>query len=427
MNSKEIVNRVFLFNAIVMKMDGDKKGGLNKSFAFNRMELSGSLGDLGTILPLALAMILMNGMDPVAVFICFGMYYIFSGVYFGVTMPVEPMKIIAAYAIASDITAAQIQSSSLLLGIILLVIGGTSLISFISRAIPLSVIRGVQLSTGTLLVIKGIQLMTGTSPFQQMYNLAEPFLSIQKLGPIPIGILIGSVLSLITLFLLDNKRVPAAVTVFGIGLLIGILFHQPDSSANIFKLSFNMPTLMPYGTPSLNDFSFALLILVLPQIPMTIGNAVIANADLTAQYFPETGKKVTGKTLCLSMGAANVLCYFLGGIPMCHGAGGLASRYRFGARTAGSNIIIGCLFLGLVILFGQNILGLLHYIPMACLGVLLVFAGIQLSLTLLTVQTRKDLFVVLIMVGITLAHNLAAGFILGIIAAYLLRSEKINI
>lgn len=410
-----------------MEKDSDRADGMNTNFSFNRMEFSGSLGDLGTILPLALAMILMNGMDPVAVFLCFGVYYIFSGVYFKVTMPVEPMKIVAAYAIASDITASQIQSSSLLLGIVLLLIGGTSLISLIGRAIPISVIRGVQLSTGTLLVIKGIQLMTGTSPFQQMYKMAEPFLTIQNLGPIPVGVFIGGILSLVTLYLLDNRKLPAAVTVFAIGLIIGLVFHRPDSSTSAFGLNFTLPQFLPYGTPSLNDFSFALLILVLPQIPMTIGNAVIANTDLTAQYFPETGKKVTGRALCLSMALANVICYFIGGIPMCHGAGGLASRYRFGARTAGSNIIIGSLFLGLVILFGQNILGLLHFIPMACLGVLLVFAGIQLSLTLLTVQTRKDLFVVLIMVGITLAHNLAAGFILGIIAAYLLRSEKINI
>lgn len=391
------------------------------------MEFSGSLGDLGTILPLALGMVLMNGMNPSAVFLCFGIYYIFSGIYFRVTMPVEPMKIIAAYAIASDITATQIQSSSLLIGIILLVIGGTSLISHIGRAIPLSVIRGVQLSTGMLLVMKGIKLMTGTSPFQQMYQLAEPFLTIQNLGPLPIGVVIGGILSLITLFLLDNKKIPAAVTVFGIGLVIGIIFHQPQASGNGFGLNLTLPAFLPYGTPSLNDFSFALLILVLPQIPMTIGNAIIANNDLSAQYFPETGKKVTGKSLCLSMAFANIICYFLGGIPMCHGAGGLASRYRFGARTAGSNIIIGCIFLILIIILGSNILNVLHLVPMACLGVLLVFAGVQLSLTVLSVDSREDLFVVIIMVGVTLAHNLAAAFILGIIAAYLLRSEKINI
>ncbi len=391
------------------------------------MEFSGSLGDLGTILPLALGMVLMNGMNPSAVFLCFGLYYVMSGIYFRVTMPVEPMKIIAAYAIASDISATQIQSSSLLIAIILLLIGGTPLISHIGKAIPISVIRGVQLSTGALLLVKGIQLMTGTSPFQLMYEATEPFMTIQNIGPLPIGVIIGGVLSLITLFLLDNKKIPAAVTVFAIGLLIGIIFHQPDSSSNIFDLGFTLPPFLPYGTPGLNDFSFALLILVLPQIPMTIGNAVIANTDLSAQYFPETGQKVTGKALCLSMGLANFICYFLGGIPMCHGAGGLASRYRFGARTAGSNIIIGAAFIGLVLIFGQNILGLLHYIPMSCLGVLLVFAGIQLSLTLLSVEKRKDLFVVLIMLGITFAHNLAAAFILGIAAAYLLRSEKINI
>ena len=143
---------------------------MREHYSFNRMELSGSLGDLGTILPLAIAMVIMNGVSASGVFLCFGLYYIFSGIYFQVTSPVEPMKIIAAYAIASGITASQIQSSSLLIAILLLFLGGTGLITKIARWIPLTVIRGVQLSTGILLIIKGVQLLAGTSPFQQLHG-----------------------------------------------------------------------------------------------------------------------------------------------------------------------------------------------------------------------------------------------------------------
>lgn len=399
---------------------------MSKYFAFNRMEFSGSLGDLGTILPLALGMVLVNGMDPRGVFFCFGLYYIFSGCYFRVTTPVEPMKVVAAYALAAGLSASQIQASGLLIAVILLVLGGTNLISSIRDRIPLSVIRGVQLTTGTLLIMKGVHLMSGTSPIQLVHQVAEPYLRIQNIGMVPMGIIIGISLSALTLYLYNNSKIPAAVTVVGIGFLIGILLHKPGENDSL-GLQLSLPVFLPYGIPSLADFTFALMVLVLPQIPMTVGNAIIANADLSANYFPETGKKVTGRSLCLSMAFANFAASFLGGIPMCHGAGGLASRYRFGARTAGSNMMIGTLFILLVLLYGQNILAILHHIPLAALGVLLVFAGIQLSLTVIDVSERKDMSVVIVILGITLVLNLAVGFLIGIILALILKSDKISI
>ncbi|MDJ0621534.1 MAG: putative sulfate/molybdate transporter [Desulfocapsaceae bacterium] len=397
-----------------------------KQFIFNRLEFSGSLGDLGTILPLALGMVLVNGMDPKGVFFCFGLYYIFSGLYFRVTSPVEPMKVIAAYALASGITATQIQASSLLIALVLFALGGSGIISSLKNRMPIAVVRGVQLSTGTLLLMKGLQLMLGTSPIQLVHELAEPYLSIQSIGPLPIGIVLGAILSALTLYLYDNSRIPAAVSIVTIGLIVGVIF-QHNVVADSLNFQPSLPNFLPYGLPTATDFSFALLVLVLPQIPMTIGNAIIANADLSASYFPETGKKVTGRSLCLSMAFANFATFFLGGIPMCHGAGGLASRYRFGARTGGSNLIIGTIFIILVLVFGQNIQAVLHFIPLSVLGVLLVFAGCQLSLTILDVKTRQDMFVVLIILGLTLALNLAAGFIVGIILALILRSPRLSI
>ena len=128
---------------------------------FNRMEFAGSLGDLGVLLPLAIGMILINGLDPLGLFLAVGLFYIFSGLYFGVTAPVEPMKVIGAYAIATGISGTQIQASGLLIGLLLVIIGGTGAITLIGRLIPKPVIRGVQLSTGILLVSQGVKLMLG--------------------------------------------------------------------------------------------------------------------------------------------------------------------------------------------------------------------------------------------------------------------------
>jgi SulP family sulfate permease len=160
---------------------------------------------------------------------------------------------------------------------------------------------------------------------------------------------------------------------------------------------------------------------------MTIGNAVIAYADLSEEYFGEASKKVTYRASCISMGLANLLSFLVGGMPLCHGAGGLAAHYRFGARTAGSNLMIGLVFIVLAVLLGRHALSVIYLMPMAVLGVLLLFAGSQLALTIIDMKERKDLFVVLVMLGITLAANLAVGFIVGIAVAYALKSERLTV
>ncbi len=393
---------------------------------FSRMELAGSLGDLGTLLPLSTALIVINGVNPTGIFLCIGLFYIFSGLYFQVTSPVEPMKVISAYAIATGITAVQIQASCFWVFIILGLIGITGFIDIISRAIRKPVIRGVQLSTGVLLLIQGLNLMTGTSTVQTLLGGAEPYLVVSKAGALPIGLIFGTVAAILMLSLLDNKKVPAALVTLSAGTAVGIVFGNHEDWTQL-TLGINLPELMPYGFPSLDDLTFALLILVLPQVPMTIGNAVMANSDLSREYFGEQSRRVTNKALCLSMALANLGSFFVAGIPLCHGAGGLASRYRFGARTAGSNIIIGTVFLLSALFLGTQLLLFIHLIPFSVLGVLLVFAGIQLSLTILDVKVRKELFVVIMILGITLTANLAVGFLIGIVLDHLLRLEKLSV
>jgi SulP family sulfate permease len=160
---------------------------------------------------------------------------------------------------------------------------------------------------------------------------------------------------------------------------------------------------------------------------MTVGNAVVAYADLSKDYFGEASSRVTYKNVCLSMAAGNVLAFLLGGMPICHGAGGLAAHYRFGARTAGSNLIIGLIFLLLALFLGTGILAVVYLIPMAILGVLLLYAGSQLCMTMIDLMSRKDLFVAVVMLGITLATNLAVAFVVGIALAYALTSKRMSV
>ena len=193
------------------------------------------------------------------------------------------------------------------------------------------------------------------------------------------------------------------------------------------RLGFYIPNLLPFGIPSNADFTAALFLLAIPQLPMTLGNAVVANADLSKEYFGEDSRKVTYRALCISMALTNIFSFFVGGMPLCHGAGGLAAHYRFGARTGGSNLMIGIIFVLLALFLGGHTLSILYLISMAALGVLLLFAGSQLALTILDIRERKDLFVSLLVLGITLGSNLAVGFITGIAIAYALKSGKLKV
>ena len=127
------------------------------------------------------------------------------------------------------------------------------------------------------------------------------------------------------------------------------------------------------------------------------------------------------------MALANFLSALIGGMPLCHGAGGLAAHYRFGARTAGSNLIIGIIFVVIALFLGRHSLAVIYLMPLSILGILLLFAGVQLALTISDLSTRKDLFVCTVVLGITLATNLATGFLVGTGVAYLLKIEKLSV
>lgn len=395
-------------------------------FKLNRLELAGSLGDLGTLLPIAMGMILINGLNPAGLFFTIGLFYIISGAYFRITVPVQPMKVIGAYSIAANIDSSIIFASGLLMAALLLFLGLTGGINLISRYTPKPVVRGVQLSTGIMLIVQGIKFMLGTSSYQMMKQAVEPYLSVQNIGPVPVGLVFGIAGGLLTIFFLENKKYPAGLLVISLGLAFGLIFGTRFDLSMLIP-GFHFPEILPQGLPSLSAFSLALIMLVLPQTPMTIGNAVIAYCDLSRDYFGHQSIKVTYKSACVSMALANGLSFLFGGMPLCHGAGGLAAHHRFGARTAGSNLMIGSIFVILVLLFGSDILSMLYLLPMSVLGILLVFAGSELALSIIDLNNRKDLLIPLMMVGTTLASNLAAAFIAGLAIAWILSWHKIKV
>ena len=394
--------------------------------SFNRMEWAGSMGDLGTLLPLAFGMIMINKMSATGLFLTVGLMYLLGGFYYRVPIAVQPMKVISAYAIGLALSPQMITASGILLAAMLLILGTTGLVDRVSRLVPKPVIRGVQLSTGILLLSKGVFLIVGKNPLQLMDGVVEPFLKVQSLGPVPMSVVSGVVFGLVALFLLRSNRYPAGLVVVVSGAVFGSLFGAWRELAEVTP-GLYLPRILPFGIPTMPDFGFALLALVAPQIPMTMGNAVIASRDLSFEYFGNESRRVTDRALCVSMGLANVFAALVGGMPVCHGAGGLAAHYAFGARTAGSNVIIGCLFVALAVFLGPQAINVLHLLPMGVLGMLLFFAGAQLALTIQDVQSRSGLFVMMVMLGITMASNLAWAFGVGICMTWIIEKGDISI
>jgi len=403
-----------------------RKNKMDSRYRFNRLEFAGSLGDIGTLLPIAIGMILINGLSPLGVFFSIGLLYTMTGLYFDVTVPIQPMKVIGAYAIATGMGASQVLASGVLIGAFLFVIGATGAVTAIGKYTPKSVVRGVQLSTGVMLMAQGVKFMIGTSGFQIARQAVEPFMTLQNIGPIPIGLVIGVTGGFLTLLFLENRKFPAGLLVVSGGIATGLILGTHEGLSDI-RIGMHIPKIISFGSLSVSDFTSAAFLLVLPQMPMTLGNAVIAYTDLSGKYFNRASKKVTYKSACISMALINFTSFLLGGMPLCHGSGGLAAHYRFGARTAGSNLIIGGIFMVLAFLLGVHILAIAYLIPLSILGVLLVFAGSQLALTIIDIRNRKDLFIIFIILGITLASNLAAGFVAGIALAYALKSDRLTV
>jgi SulP family sulfate permease len=397
-----------------------KERGPLPALRFDRNELAGSLGDIGTLLPLAIGLILVNGLDATGLLISVGLFYVLAGLYFGVTVPVQPMKVIGAYAIASALPPGEITAAALWMAALLLVLGVTGTLTLVCRLVPFATVRGVQLATGVLLLTQGLEFFLGGTTLQTTHDSAEPFLQVDALGTMPMSLLLGLAAVALILALRGNRRVPAALAVVALGLLAGLLLGGWQMLGEL-ELALHRPQLLPFGWPSGADIAVALTALALPQLPMTIGNAVVAQADLTREYFgDEAARRASPRALAVSMGLANAGAAAVGGMPLCHGAGGLAAHYRFGARTAGSNLMIGGLFVALAVLVGHTAPRLLMLLPFGVLGALLAFAGIELALMIRDVREREDLLVAIAMLGVTLATNLGAGFLVGIALSYLL-------
>ena len=356
-------------------------------FLLTWREFSGSLGDLGLFIPLVVSIVTVAEFDLGMVLVLAGLMNVATGLIFRQPIPVQPMKAIIAVGIAEGLVHNEIVAAGLIMGLVLICLPLFGLLDPISTRVPKSIVRGIQLGVGLKLIWKGLD---------DVYAL--PWWGWDSMT------LAGMVL--IALAVLGRYRQPGALYVFALGfVLLGLI--DPGAWEGV-ELGWPQWQL---SWPDRSDWLGGLLNGALPQLPLTLLNSVIAVCALSADYFPRD--PIAPRRMALSVGLMNLLCLPLGGVPMCHGAGGLAAQYRFGARSGSSVVILGSLKVACGRLFGASLVGLLHSYPMPVLAPMLMLAGLQLAKAASDMKTRSDRFCVIVMALVILQFGVLPGFLTG--------------
>jgi predicted benzoate:H+ symporter BenE len=356
-------------------------------FEFSLRELAGSLGDFGTLFPLAIGYIAICGMNPAGLLIMMGLTNVATGLVYHLPMPLQPKKAIAATAIAQEWPPSLIYASGFGTGLIWLVLRTTGLIRKLARVTPKGVTRGIQLALGIMLAIQGFKLISTWW-------------------------LLGILSVIIVLILRENRYAPAAIVLMVLGV---VLVGVRGQLLEIVDIGITLP---PFTVFTPQEVWRSLVLVGFAQIFLTFTNAIIATASLIGHYWPQ--KTVTEEKLALNTGFMNVVASFLGGMPMCHGAGGLAGQYYFGARTGGTNIIEGLIEINLGLWFSQSIANLFVAFPSAIIGAMMFLVGVELAKFVRDLR-RSELLTMGVTTAVSLATNMAIGFAAGAAAYYLCR------
>jgi MFS superfamily sulfate permease-like transporter len=354
-------------------------------FILSLRELSGALGDLGTLLPLVLGMIAVVGLAPVPVLLGFAVFYVATAFYYRLPIPVQPMKAVAAVLLTAGVSSAGLAASGVLIGAALLVLGLTGWISRLARIVPQSVLAGLQLGLGVALAMVSLGLMAS--------------------APAIAAVTLGLVLALMAV-----PRCPSALIALAAAIVLAqALGVQGMPLATAGAAAFSLPSL-----PSQDEMEQALSLFVLPQLSLTLTNAVLLTSLIAADYYGDRAAHVTPARLSVTSGLANLLLTPFGALPMCHGAGGLAAHHRFGARSGTAPLVMGLALLAAVLLPGGLGLAVLAAIPAAGLGALLLVASGQLAMTKRLFDCRPSCWpVIAVTAGITVWADPFWGLVAG--------------
>lgn len=356
---------------------------------FDRNEVSGAFGDLGTSLPLIVGMIVAARLDATSVLVAFGALQILTGFVYRMPMPVQPLKAVAAIVIAQRVGADVVYGGGLAIGLLMLVLAATGLLDWLARIVPHVVVRGIQCGLGL-----------------QLGRIAVADY-IPALGAA--GYALAALAFAVVVVLIGNRRVPPAPIVLALGAAFALTVGGAGSSV-VAALGVHLPIL---HVPATSAIWQGFLLLAIPQIPLSLGNSVLATRQVAADLFPAR-PPLAIRRIGFTYAAMNLLSPFVSGIPVCHGSGGMAGHYAFGGRTGGSVIIAGSALLAAGILFGGSVGELALFFPKPMLGVLLLVEGVaMLSLLRDLAGTPRD-FALALCLGV-IAAGLPYGYLVALV------------
>lgn len=367
--------------------------------SFASGEWSGAFGDLGTLVPFLLAYVTVVGVAPSGMLLGFGLSLVATGLYYGTPQAVQPMKAIGAVSIAgaaqtATVTPEAVAVAALATGIIWLSLGLTGTAERVIRWIGRPVIIGITLGLGLAFMLQGTQLMATAVWF------AAPLL-------------------LLTILLLARKAILAMLLILVSGIAWAMLSDGSMASALAATQLGFVPPAWPFGHVSWEAVITGVLMLALPQVPLTLGNAVLAPVEFSNHKFPQ--RPVTERQLAISTGLVNTLGSFIGAVPMCHGAGGMAAQTSFGARSGGASVILGVLLILLALFFSESLAVLLRLFPQPALGVMLFLAGAQLALGSCDFARDKGERFVTLGTAALAIWNVGVAFLFGIVMLWIAR------
>lgn len=356
-------------------------------------ELSGAVADLGVLVPIAVALIVKNGLSATAVLLPAALLYLVVALVYRLPIAVQPLKAVGAIAIAKGLGADEIAAAALMLGAIFLALGATGLLDGLGRAFPRALIRGVQLTVGLLFLKVAWGLVAHPPSSFEEYALAPEW-----------GIALGALVVAVAVLL---RRRPVALALVAVGIVV-----MAVRSGAIPSLG---PSTLDFPSLSWATVGAAFTALVVPQLPLTFANSCLAPVDAARTYFGESARGVTAGRLATTLGAANLFSGSIAGMPVCHGAGGMTAHYAFGARTWRAPFAIGSALLVLALVLGSGLAALLTAFPLPILAGILATAGLLHIALLRDLRGAREWVIAGAVGAVGFAWNLALGLTLGLV------------
>jgi hypothetical protein len=364
---------------------------------FDRNELAGAFGDIGTDLPLVVGMILAAGLDSASVLVMFGLMQFFTAFTYRMPIPVQPLKAVAVIVITQHLAPEILYGGGLAIGIAMLALTISGGIEWLARVVPRAVVRGLQL---------GLALQLSTLALGKY---------VQQDGAR--GYALAAIAFVLIIAFFGNRRFPPALFAITLGIVYAIVFKL-DSSVIASSAGFTLP--QPRSV-SIADMATGFLVLAIPQIPLSLGNSILATRQVAEDLFPE--RRISIRKLSLTYAAMNLVNPWLGGVPTCHGSGGLAGHYTFGARTGGSLIIYGSIFLVIGLFFSAGFQQVVEVFPLPVLGILLLFEALALMRLIRGEAFEAADFFVVLVVGL-IASGVPYGYAIGLVVGTILYHIK---